>query len=204
MWQHAYALEALWLFLMLLLLLAVSRAAAVVPLVLVHNWWSKDVLSTRDTVIVWWSGMIRGAVSVALVYHHFDKSSAHSGDDRHRSTLIVTTLMVVLFSVLGYGAVTKPLMQLMLGGCRARLPAPAPRPPCAAPCGAPAQLRPCPGPPGPFARTSTPSAGRQARRPGPDAGPSLPLPPRSPHTRSGRQAAAHHGAAEEPGQRPPH
>ena len=34
--------------------------------------------------------------------------------EAHRATLIVTTLLVVLSSVLGYGALTKPLMELLL------------------------------------------------------------------------------------------
>jgi hypothetical protein len=35
--------------------------------------------------------------------------------DRHRSTLIVATLMSVLLSILGVGALTKPLLQHLLG-----------------------------------------------------------------------------------------
>ncbi len=34
--------------------------------------------------------------------------------DRQRSTLIVTTLLLVLISILGYGALSKPMVALML------------------------------------------------------------------------------------------
>ena len=59
-----------------------------------------------------WSGLIRGAVSVALVYYHFDPQG--KSEDAKRATLITTTLLVVLFSILVCGALTKPLLQLLL------------------------------------------------------------------------------------------
>ena len=56
---------------------------------------------------------MRGAVSVALVYLYYDPD----GDtvDAQQSSLISMTLTVVLFSTLAYGAVTKPLLDLLLG-----------------------------------------------------------------------------------------
>ena len=59
-----------------------------------------------------WSGLIRGAVSVALVYYHFDPRG--ESEDSKRATLITTTLLVVLFSILVCGALTKPLLLLLL------------------------------------------------------------------------------------------
>ena len=91
--QTAYAVEALWLVLVLSALLAASRAAFVVPFSLLHNKWSAAKLSNRDIVIVWWSGLMRGAVSVALVYYYFD-DAPNQVVDRQRATLIATTLMV--------------------------------------------------------------------------------------------------------------
>ena len=57
---------------------------------------------------------MRGAVSVALVYFYYD-SDAENGCGRDCSTLISMTLIVVLFSTLVFGAVTKPLLDIMLG-----------------------------------------------------------------------------------------
>lgn len=91
--QASHALEALWLVVVLVALLAASRAAFVVPFVAAHNAWAPTRLSNRDTVIIWWAGLMRGAVSVALVYYYFDDAPGDMGN-RQRSTLIVATLMV--------------------------------------------------------------------------------------------------------------
>jgi len=112
-WKTAYAAEALWLVLVLSALLAASRAAFVVPFSLLHNKWSAAKLSNRDIVIVWWSGLMRGAVSVALVYYYFD-DAPNQVVDRQRATLIATTLMIVMLSILGCGALTKPLLSRLL------------------------------------------------------------------------------------------
>ena len=56
---------------------------------------------------------MRGAVSVALVYAYYDPDGTTT--DRPRSTLISMTLTVVLISTLIFGAVTKPLMDYLLG-----------------------------------------------------------------------------------------
>ena len=51
--QNTYALEVLWLFVVLLLLMGLGRAVFVFPLSLAHNWWSREKLSVRDSVIIW-------------------------------------------------------------------------------------------------------------------------------------------------------
>lgn len=56
---------------------------------------------------------MRGAVSVALVYAYYDPHGTTI--DRPRSTLISMTLTVVLISTLAFGAVTKPLLDYLLG-----------------------------------------------------------------------------------------
>ncbi|KIY98381.1 hypothetical protein MNEG_9582 [Monoraphidium neglectum] len=61
-------------------LLLVARAAIVVPFSLVHNMMPhSEKLTRRDIIIVWWSGLMRGAVSVALVYLHFDRMDQAGG-----------------------------------------------------------------------------------------------------------------------------
>lgn len=79
-----------------------------------------------------WAGLIRGAVSVALVYYYFDPKG--QSEDSHRATLIATTLVVVMFSITVFGAITKPLLDLTLRGSRGappsgsmlRIPGPSP------------------------------------------------------------------------------
>ena len=64
---------------------------------------------------------MRGAVSVALIYRYFDPVGRTA--DPARSTLITTTLLIVLFSTMVFGALTKPLLDLIQGpegeGCHA-------------------------------------------------------------------------------------
>lgn len=57
---------------------------------------------------------MRGAVSVALIYRYFDPHG-QAQLDAHRSTLITTTLLLVLFSTMVLGALTKPLFDLVQG-----------------------------------------------------------------------------------------
>ena len=56
---------------------------------------------------------MRGAIAVALVYYYFDPKGM--AEDSHRSTIIATTLILVLFSTVVFSAATKPLLEFMLG-----------------------------------------------------------------------------------------
>ena len=57
---------------------------------------------------------------MALVYAYYDPDGTTT--DRARSTLISMTLTVVLISTLVFGAVTKPLLDFMLGSKGTTLP----------------------------------------------------------------------------------
>lgn len=59
---------------------------------------------------------MRGAVSVALVYLYYDPDGTTV--DKMKSSLISMTLTVVLFSTIVYGAITKPMLDLLLGAKR--------------------------------------------------------------------------------------
>ncbi|KAF8069528.1 NHX2 [Scenedesmus sp. PABB004] len=116
-WKGANAAEALWLVAVLTAVLAAARAAFVLPFSFVHNRWAApgDRLSSREVVVVWWAGLMRGAVSVALTYYYFE-DNPRAQLDRGRATLIVSTLMAVMLSICGCGALTKPLLEAMLRG----------------------------------------------------------------------------------------
>ncbi len=60
-----------------------------------------------------WAGLIRGAVSVALVYYFFDPKG--QSEDSHRATLIAATLVCVMVSIIVFGALTKTLLDITLG-----------------------------------------------------------------------------------------
>ncbi len=51
--------------------------------------------------------------AVALVYYFFDPHGITN--DPHLSTVITTTLVVVLISILIFGAATKPLLAYLMG-----------------------------------------------------------------------------------------
>ena len=70
--------------------------------------------TTQSVVLCFrWAGAMRGAVSVALVYLYYDPDG--TTNDMSKSSLISATLTVVLFSTLAYGAITKPMLDFLLG-----------------------------------------------------------------------------------------
>ncbi|KAK3119300.1 hypothetical protein QOZ80_9BG0717490 [Eleusine coracana subsp. coracana] len=98
----------------ILALVLVSRAAFVFPLSLLSNWTKKTPMgkiSFKQQVIIWWAGLMRGAVSIALAYNKF----ARSGHTQLPSNaiMITSTISVVLFSTIVFGILTKPLIRLL-------------------------------------------------------------------------------------------
>ncbi|GIL61578.1 hypothetical protein Vafri_16056, partial [Volvox africanus] len=73
-WKASYPGEVVWLVGVLLFFLLGARAVSVIPLSMLHNLYAPrhQRLSGRDMMVIWWSGLMRGAVSVALVYLNFD------------------------------------------------------------------------------------------------------------------------------------
>ncbi|WVY94625.1 hypothetical protein V8G54_033713, partial [Vigna mungo] len=103
----------------LILLILVGRAAFVFPLSAIANYTntraSSDQASRitfRQQIIVWWAGLMRGAVSIALAFKQFTFSGVTS--DPVKATMITNTIIVVLFSTLVFGFLTKPLIRYLL------------------------------------------------------------------------------------------
>ncbi|GAA0157501.1 secondary carrier transporter [Lithospermum erythrorhizon] len=99
----------------LLGLVLVGRAAFVFPLSFLSNLAKKnahDKIDIRQQVVIWWAGLMRGAVSMALAYNKFTKSG-HT-QLLGNSIMITSTISVVLFSTVVFGLLTKPLIQLLL------------------------------------------------------------------------------------------
>ncbi|KAG1327299.1 Sodium/hydrogen exchanger 4 [Cocos nucifera] len=63
-------------------------------------------------VIIWWAGLMRGAVSVALAFSQFTVYGV-TWDPAH-ATMITSTVVVVVFSTLVFGCLTKPLIGILL------------------------------------------------------------------------------------------
>ncbi|KAK7277874.1 hypothetical protein RJT34_22893 [Clitoria ternatea] len=99
----------------LLGLILLGRAAFVFPLSFLSNLAKKspnEKISIRQQVIIWWAGLMRGAVSIALAYNQFTRSGHTSL--RSNAVMITSTITVVLFSTMVFGLMTKPLIRLLL------------------------------------------------------------------------------------------
>ncbi|KAH7447163.1 hypothetical protein KP509_01G094600 [Ceratopteris richardii] len=95
----------------LLAVVLLGRAAFIIPLSAISNLASRGVgtkISFRQQIIIWWAGLMRGAVSIALAYKRFTANSAIN------ATMITTTIIVVLFSTVVFGLLTKPLLMWLL------------------------------------------------------------------------------------------
>ncbi|XP_074311537.1 sodium/hydrogen exchanger 1-like [Silene latifolia] len=102
----------------MLALVLVGRAAFVFPLATVYSWIKKreeHKIEFRQQGIIWWAGLMRGAVTVALSYNAFS-SGAGETVSSERSLMITCTIIVVLFSTLVFGTATKPLIKAIMGG----------------------------------------------------------------------------------------
>ncbi|KAK3415601.1 hypothetical protein EUGRSUZ_H01210 [Eucalyptus grandis] len=99
----------------LLGLIVLGRAAFVFPLSFISNLTRKspdDKIGFKQQVTIWWAGLMRGAVSMALAYNKF-ASSGHT-QIRGNAIMITSTISIVLFCTVVFGLVTKPLIRFLL------------------------------------------------------------------------------------------
>ncbi|MCI00357.1 sodium/hydrogen exchanger 2-like, partial [Trifolium medium] len=61
--------------------------------------------SWKSSVIIWWAGLMRGAVSMALAYNQFTRSG-HT-QLRSNAIMITSTITVVLFSTVSLALVER-------------------------------------------------------------------------------------------------
>ncbi|XP_027917180.1 sodium/hydrogen exchanger 2-like [Vigna unguiculata] len=100
---------------LLLALILVGRAAFVFPLSFLSNLLKKsqsEKIELKQQVTIWWAGLMRGAVSIALAYNQFTRLG-HT-KLRENAFMITSTISVVLFSTLAFGLMTKPLVRVLL------------------------------------------------------------------------------------------
>ncbi|KAK2977364.1 hypothetical protein RJ640_013343 [Escallonia rubra] len=96
-------------------LVMVGRAAFVFPLSFLSNLSKKSAnerICFKQQVVIWWAGLMRGAVSIALAYNKFT-SSGHT-QLRGNAIMITSTITVVLFSTMVFGLLTQPLIRFLL------------------------------------------------------------------------------------------
>ncbi|KAI3812520.1 hypothetical protein L1987_17230 [Smallanthus sonchifolius] len=98
----------------LLGLVMVGRACFVFPLSYLSNLTKNrhEKITGAQQVLIWWAGLMRGAVSMALAYNQFTRSG-HT-KLRGNAIMITSTITVVLFSTVVFGLMTKPLVRLLL------------------------------------------------------------------------------------------
>ncbi|XP_028759810.1 sodium/hydrogen exchanger 2 [Neltuma alba] len=100
---------------LLLALILVGRAAFVFPLSFLANLPKKSQsgkIEIKQQVTIWWAGLMRGAVSMALAYNQFTRSGYTKL--RENAIMITSTIIVILFSTVVFGLMTKPLVRLLL------------------------------------------------------------------------------------------
>ncbi|PON88252.1 Na+/H+ exchanger [Trema orientale] len=99
----------------LLALVLVGRAAFVFPLSFLSNLTKNspyEKVNLKQQVTIWWAGLMRGAVSMALAYNQFTRSGhTHL---RKNAIMITSTITVVLFSTVVFGLMTKPIVRIFL------------------------------------------------------------------------------------------
>ncbi|KAK2640556.1 hypothetical protein Ddye_028351 [Dipteronia dyeriana] len=94
-------------------LVLLGRAAFVFPLANIKNLVGKregTKIKFRQQFIMWWAGLMRGAITVALSYHQFSGSNTSS----EAALMITSTLIVVVLSTLVFGSITKPLIEVVM------------------------------------------------------------------------------------------
>ncbi|KAG2695465.1 hypothetical protein I3843_07G013700 [Carya illinoinensis] len=95
-------------------LVLIGRAAFVFPISNITNCVKKrnnTKIEFRQQFIIWWAGLMRGAVTIALSYNQFSSSKDISTE---YALMITCTIIVVLFSTVVFGSVTKPLIEAVL------------------------------------------------------------------------------------------
>jgi len=83
-----------------------GRAANIFPLSSIMNRFREHKIDKRMQFIMWFSGL-RGAIAYALCLH------IELDTEEKRHVLVTTTLIIVLFTILGLGGSTMPLLKFM-------------------------------------------------------------------------------------------
>ncbi|KAL8462390.1 hypothetical protein ACS0TY_033427 [Phlomoides rotata] len=101
----------------IIFLILLGRAAFVFPLSALSNCMNRtssrsSTITFKHQIVIWWAGLMRGAVSIALAFKQF----THYGTplDPVNATMVTATVTVVLFSTLVFGFLTKPLIHYLL------------------------------------------------------------------------------------------
>ncbi|CAI9108018.1 OLC1v1007531C4 [Oldenlandia corymbosa var. corymbosa] len=97
----------------LFVLVSIGRAAFVFPLSFLSNLARRsDKIELKQQVTIWWAGLMRGAVSMALAYNQFARSG-HTQQEGN-AIMITSTITLVLSTTVVFGLATKHLVSSWL------------------------------------------------------------------------------------------
>ncbi|XP_020598710.1 sodium/hydrogen exchanger 4-like, partial [Phalaenopsis equestris] len=106
----------------LIILVLLGRATFVFPLSILSNYISSGperlIITFKHQFIIWWAGLMRGAISIALAFNLFTISGV-TWDPVH-ATMITSTIVIVLFTTLALGIFTKPLVNKLIHQARGK------------------------------------------------------------------------------------
>ncbi|KAK4484781.1 hypothetical protein RD792_007375 [Penstemon davidsonii] len=111
------AWDSIGIYSSVMFLILLGRAAFVFPLSALSNCMnrtssSSSVITMKHQIVIWWAGLMRGAVSIALAFKQFTLYGAPLNPVN--ATMVTTTAIVVLFSTIVFGFLTKPLIRYLL------------------------------------------------------------------------------------------
>lgn len=116
LWKEAYGRHVCELFFMALFLIFLARAVVIFPCCYLANTSRPDAfkVSLAYQGGLWWGGLIRGTVTVALAYKAFggsigDDTDSEDGKYEPHSTFLATTLLIVQFTSIVFGTISEPV-----------------------------------------------------------------------------------------------
>lgn len=89
-----------------IVLILVGRAVNIFPLSFILNYFRETKITRQNQLIMWFSGL-RGAIAFALALN------LDGFEEDKRRLLVTTTLVIVLFTLLGLGGSTLPLLKCL-------------------------------------------------------------------------------------------
>ncbi|KAG2453499.1 hypothetical protein HYH02_001719 [Chlamydomonas schloesseri] len=108
--SRRYLLAAVLLAAGLLLMMMAARAAFTFPVCWAANrlWRRADPIPVGGASVLWWGGLPRGAITLALAYHCFYKDANTKPEEL---VVISAVILVVVITTVGFGVITQPVMQ---------------------------------------------------------------------------------------------
>eukprot|EP00241_Pyramimonas_parkeae_P002270 CAMPEP_0114245104 /NCGR_PEP_ID=MMETSP0058-20121206/11704_1 /TAXON_ID=36894 /ORGANISM="Pyramimonas parkeae, CCMP726" /LENGTH=517 /DNA_ID=CAMNT_0001358107 /DNA_START=427 /DNA_END=1981 /DNA_ORIENTATION=- len=113
LWGSARIGKAAGLSAVVLLLLLGIRLVVVLPICMLTNTVRAHKIALPHVMILWWAGVNRGVITLALAFHQFASTSFSETKPEH-ATLVITSLLVVLFSTMVFGMITDGLLAALL------------------------------------------------------------------------------------------